>query len=91
MVNVRAHVFINGRVQGVFFRQSTQLKAQSLGVKGWIRNLFDGRVEAVFEGDKSQVEILVDYCRHGPPAARVENIEVNYENYKGEFYSFEAC
>jgi acylphosphatase len=71
MVNVRAHVFINGRVQGVFFRQSTQLKAQSLGVKGWIRNLFDGRVEAVFEGDKSQVEILVDYCRHGPPAARV--------------------
>jgi acylphosphatase len=91
MVNVRAHVFIKGRVQGVFFRQSTQLKAQSLGVKGWIRNLFDGRVEAVFEGDKSQVEILVDYCRHGPPAARVENIEVNYENYKGEFYSFEAC
>jgi acylphosphatase len=91
MVNVRAHVFINGRVQGVFFRQSTQLKAQSLGVKGWIRNLFDGRVEVVFEGDKSQVEILVDYCRHGPPAARVENIEVNYENYKGEFYSFEAC
>jgi acylphosphatase len=91
MVNVRAHVFINGRVQGVFFRQSTQLKAQSLGVKGWIRNLFDGRVEAVFEGDKSQVEILVDYCRHGQPAARVENIEVNYENYKGEFYSFEAC
>jgi acylphosphatase len=91
MVNVRAHVFIKGRVQGVFFRQSTQLKAQSLGVKGWIRNLFDGRVEVVFEGDKSQVEILVDYCRHGPPAARVENIEVNYENYKGEFYSFEAC
>jgi acylphosphatase len=91
MVNVRAHVFIKGRVQGVFFRQSTQLKAQSLGVKGWIRNLFDGRVEAVFEGDKSQVEMLVDYCRHGPPAARVENIEVNYENYKGEFYSFEAC
>jgi acylphosphatase len=91
MVNVRAHVFIKGRVQGVFFRQSTQLKAQSLGVKGWIRNLFDGRVEVVFEGDKSQVEILVDYCRIGPPAARVENIEVNYENYKGEFYSFEAC
>jgi acylphosphatase len=77
-------------VPGVFFRQSTLLQAQSLGVKGWARNLSDGRVEAVFEGDKSAVQKLVDYCRHGPTAAKVENIEINYEKYKGEFSGFET-
>jgi acylphosphatase len=90
MLNVRAHVFVSGRVQGVFFRQSTQLQAQSLGVKGWARNLPDGRVEAVFEGDKSAVQKLIDYCRHGPTAAKVENIEINYEKFKGEFSGFET-
>jgi acylphosphatase len=90
MLNVRAHVFVSGRVQGVFFRQSTQIQAQSLGLKGWARNLSDGRVEAVFEGDKSAVQKLVDYCRHGPTAAKVENIEINYEKYKGEFSGFET-
>jgi acylphosphatase len=90
MTNVRAHVFVSGRVQGVFFRQSTQLEAQKLNVKGWVRNLSDGRVEAVFEGEKLAVEKIVDYCRHGPSAANVENIEVNYENYRKEFSGFEA-
>ncbi len=90
MLNVRAHIFVSGRVQGVFFRQSTQLQAQSLGVKGWARNLSDGRVESVFEGDKSAVQKLVDYCRLGPTAAKVENIEINYEKYKGEFSDFET-
>ncbi len=90
MVNVRAHIFVSGRVQGVFFRQSTQLQAQNSGVKGWARNLSDGRVEAVFEGDKSAVQKLVDYCWHGPLAAKVENIEINYELYKGEFSGFET-
>jgi acylphosphatase len=90
MVNVRAHVFVSGRVQGVFFRQSTQLQAQSLGVKGWARNLSDGRGEAVFEGDKSAVQKLVDYCRRGPLAAKVENIKINHEKYMGEFSGFET-
>jgi len=90
MANIRAHVFISGRVQGVFFRQSTQLQAQSSGVKGWVRNLPDGRVEAVFEGKESAVKKLVDYCSHGPPAARVENVEVNYENYKNDFSNFDT-
>ena len=90
MVKTRAHVFVSGRVQGVFFRQSTQLQAQSLGVKGWARNLSDGKVEAVFEGDKSAVQKVVDYCRHGPLAAKVENIEINYEKYMGEFSGFET-
>lgn len=90
MVNVRAHVFMSGRVQGVFFRQNTKRQADNFNVKGWVRNLPDGRVEAVFEGEESQVKTLVDYCRHGPSSARVENIEVIYENFKDEFYIFDA-
>lgn len=88
MVNVRVHVFVSGRVQGVFFRQNTKRQADSLGVKGWVRNLPDGRVEAVFEGEKSAVKALVDYCHRGPSSARVDNVEVNYEDYKGEFSDF---
>jgi acylphosphatase len=90
MVNVRVHVFVSGRVQGVFFRQNTKRQAESLGVKDWVRNLPDGRVEAVFEGEESFVKTLVDYCRHGPSSARVENVEVNYENYKNEFSDFDT-
>jgi len=90
MANVRMHVFVSGRVQGVFFRQNTKRQAESLDVKGWVRNLLDGRVEAVFEGEESAVKKVVEYCRHGPPSAKVENIEVNYENYKDEFSDFDA-
>jgi acylphosphatase len=90
MVNGRVHVFVSGRVQGVFFRQSTQRLAQGLGVKGWVRNLPDGRVEAVFEGEEPAVKALVEYCRLGPSAARVDNIEVRNENYVGEFSDFVA-
>jgi len=90
MVNVRVHVLVSGRVQGVFFRQNTKQQAQRLGVKGWVRNLPNGRVEAVFEGEESIVKAIVEYCRHGPSYARVENIEVNYENYKDEFLDFDA-
>ena len=90
MNRIRAHVRISGIVQGVFFRQSTQRQAQSLGVQGWVKNLPDGRVEAVFEGLESSVEILVEYCFHGPLAAKVEKVEVNYENYRGEFDDFQT-
>ena len=79
---------MRGRVQGVFFRQSTQYQAERLGVKGWVRNLPDGSVEAVFEGDETSVKGVVDYCRHGPSQAKVQNFEVNYEGYTGEFDSF---
>ncbi len=88
MVKARAHVFVSGRVQGVFFRQKTKQQAQSLGVKGWVRNLPDGRVEAVFEGEEDAVKALVEYCHHGPSYSRVENVEVNYESYSGEFIGF---
>ena len=91
MVKVRAHVFVSGRVQGVFFRQKTKQRAQSLSVKGWVQNLPDGRVEAVFEGEEDAVKALVEYCHHGPSYARVENVEVNYESYSGEFTGFSTC
>jgi len=87
---VRAHIFVSGRVQGVFFRQNTRLKAETLGVKGWVRNLADGRVEAVFEGEESAVNEVVEYCRHGPNSAKIENVEIHYENYKGDFFDFQV-
>jgi acylphosphatase len=89
-MKVRAHVLVSGRVQGVFFRQSTLVEAQNLGVNGWVRNLMDGRVEAVFEGEEHAVKMLVNYCRQGPPAARVNNLDVSYGPSKGEFSNFTA-
>ena len=72
MVKARVHVFVSGMVQGVFFRQKTKRQAESLGVNGWVRNLPDGRVEAVFEGEEEAVKALVEYCHHGPSSARVK-------------------
>jgi len=81
---------ISGKVQGVYFRQSTLIEAQNLGVTGWIRNLMDGRVEAVFEGEEHAVKILVNYCRQGPPAAKVNFFDVSFGPFKGEFSRFKA-
>ena len=80
----RAHVFISGRVQGVWFRASTKDRADELSLRGWVRNLPDGKVEAVFEGDDRAVEEMVEWCRHGPPMARVDGIEISYEKPQGE-------
>ena len=85
---VRAHVFVSGIVQGVFFRANTKRVADQLGVKGWVKNLLDGRVEAVFEGDKRAVDEIIEWCRSGPPLARVEHVEVRWEPYRGEFKDF---
>ena len=75
----RAHVWISGRVQGVFFRASTRQLAAEQGLAGWVRNLPDGRVEAVFEGAEPAVAALVDWCRHGPPGAAVEAVDARHE------------
>ena len=83
-------MFISGKVQGVYFRQSTLIEAQNLSVTGWVRNLLDGRVEAVFEGEEHAVKMLVNYCRQGPSAARVNNLDVSYGPFKGEFSNFTA-
>ncbi len=88
MAKKRAHVFVSGLVQGVFFRAETRDRARQLGVTGWVRNLWDGRVEAVFEGEDWAVERMVDWCHRGPRSARVDNVEVTYEEYTGEYDSF---
>ena len=79
MANARAHVFVSGTVQGVFFRQKTKREAESHGVTGWVRNLADGRVEAVFEGEEEAVKAMVEYSRHGPSAAWVTYVDVAWE------------
>lgn len=88
MAKTRVHVFVSGRVQGVFFRQNTRLQAQVAGVFGWVKNLADGRVEAVFEGEQEAVRAMVDFCRKGPRGALVSDIAVNWEAFRGEFESF---
>lgn len=82
--HVRAHVLISGRVQGVCFRAYTVDEAAAVGVTGWVRNTSDGGVEAVFEGNRSAVEAIVAWCRKGPPAARVSNVEVVWGEPQGE-------
>ena len=84
----RAHVFITGRVQGVFFRSYTEDKALELGLTGWVRNLSDGRVEAIFEGDEEKIKEMIKWCYKGPPGARVTIVKVEWEDYKGEFNTF---
>ncbi len=88
MAKVRAHVLIEGRVQGVFFRSYTCHQAEKLDVAGWVRNCPNGRVEAVFEGEEDKVRRIVDWCHIGPPEAHVRNVDVRWEDYTGEFDSF---
>jgi acylphosphatase len=87
--HLRAHVIIHGIVQGVFFRASTREEAARFGVGGWVRNLPDGSVEALFEGEKKQVEAVVAWCYKGPPGARVVSVDLKWESYKGEFGHFD--
>jgi acylphosphatase len=91
MVKARAHVFVSGRVQGVFFRQTTQQQAESRGVTGWVKNLPDGRVEAIFEGEAVAVKALVDFCRKGPRGAVVTDFSVDWEAFTGKFGDFEIA
>jgi acylphosphatase len=87
-VKARAHVFVSGRVQGVFFRSETKRKAESRSVTGWVRNLPDSRVEAVFEGEAEAVGALVEFCKRGPAGALVTNFDLTWEAYTGEFNGF---
>ncbi|MFB6311043.1 MAG: acylphosphatase [Salinirussus sp.] len=80
---VRAHVYVSGRVQGVYFRATTRDTARDHDVDGWVKNLADGRVEAVFEGEPDAVESMVEFCHEGSDRARVENVDVDYEDPEG--------
>lgn len=85
---IRKHLYISGRVQGVCFRAHTMEKADSLGIAGWVRNLPDGRVEALVEGNGPVVEKMLEWCRKGDPPARVDRVEVIEETGTGEFRGF---
>ncbi len=88
MSKVRAELSIQGQVQGVFFRQSTKETAVRLDLTGWVRNSPDGSVEAVFEGERQAVDAAIAWCRQGPAAARVREVEVEWQDYVGEFDDF---
>ena len=82
------YVLVSGRVQCVWFRASTKQKAEMLGVNGWVKNTNNGCVEAVFEGDEKLVDEMIEWCRSGPPLAKVENVDVKIQN-TVDFNSFE--
>ena len=88
MKEVRVHVRIDGRVQGVCFRMETQRAATGRNLTGWVRNLPDGRVEAVFEGENSDVESMLKWCESGPALARVDRVAVEREPFTNEFERF---
>ena len=86
----RAHVRVSGQVQGVFFRDSTRQKAEELGLAGWVRNVPDGQVEALFEGPSEKVEEMVRWCEEGPQRASVDNVDTDFENAEGDLEGFEV-
>lgn len=88
MARRRVHLWIRGDVQGVGFRQHTRAQASALGLTGWVRNLADGRVEVLAEGEEEGLRALVEWCQRGPAMAEVTGVEVRWEPYRGEFERF---
>ena len=88
-MKVRAHVLITGDVQGVFFRSNTRSQASLRNVTGWVRNLSNGRVEAVLEGERDDVEGVISFCRSGSPGSRVDDVEVSWEMPSRKYKGFE--
>lgn len=89
MAEKRAHVIVSGRVQGVFYRSETEKAASAKGLKGWVKNRSDGTVEAVFEGYEGVVASMIEWCKEGSPRAKVDKVDVDWEEPKGES-SFEV-
>jgi len=85
----RSHIFVSGKVQGVFLRQNNRKKAAEFRLSGFVRNLQNGKVEAVFEGKKEKIEKIIQWIKKGPETAQIENIEIDWKNYQGEFKNFE--
>ncbi len=90
MEKQRVHIFISGKVQGVFFRQALKVIAKKNNVSGWVRNLIDKRVEAMLEGDSKSVNLVVEWAKIGPANSHVDNIEINNEEFENEFSTFEV-
>ena len=89
MTDKRLHVYIEGKVQMVWFRDHTRTEARRLGLKGWVKNLPDGRVEAVFEGPEEDLKHILQWCHQGSPNSRVDRVEPAWSEAGGEFESFE--
>ena len=89
MGDIRVRLIIEGRVQGVFFRDSTSREAIDLGIFGWVKNRFDGGVEILAEGPEDKIEQLIDWCHQGPPYAKVSRVNKIREEWQGEFDSFD--
>ena len=87
---IRVHIFVSGLVQRVFFRANTVETARKLGITGWVKNSPNGQVEAIFEGDKENIQKMIEWAKKGPPNAQVDNIKVDWQEYKGEFNNFET-
>tara|TARA_Y100000593_G_scaffold46836_1_gene88873 strand:+ start:2017 stop:2295 length:279 start_codon:yes stop_codon:yes gene_type:complete len=90
MVQKQIHIFVTGRVQGVFFRQSAKVMAIKNNAKGWVRNLDDGRVEIVAQGETQDIDNLAHWCKTGPANSRVDEFELSEENISDEFETFEV-
>jgi len=90
MSNQRIRIIVIGKVQGVFFRQALKVMAKKNDIFGWVKNLTDGRVEAVLEGDEEKVSRLVEWSHGGPANARVEDVEIHNEKFSGEFSKFDV-
>jgi len=90
MAKIRRRVLISGRVQGVNFRYYTRVAARDIGVYGWVRNLPDGLVEAVFEGEQDRVEAAVAWCRQGSPHGKVDEVKIFEEPHRNEFSDFDV-
>lgn len=88
--NIGAHVIVSGRVQGVFFRAETQRAARGFGVSGWVRNRPEGTVEALFEGPDTDVAKAIEWCHIGSPMAQVTDVQVHWEDYTGQYDSFDV-
>jgi len=86
---IRAHLYVSGRVQGVGFRSSAMARAQSLDINGWVKNLADGRIEAVFEGEENNVKEMIKWMKKGPLFAKVDGVEVSIEDSKNRHKVFQ--
>ena len=88
MTEKHVHIYISGFVQGVFFRANSVRNAKLLGVTGWVKNLPDGRVEIMAEGNERIIDQMIEWCKKGPRGAKVENIHIENLPYNGEFNDF---
>ena len=90
MKQQRVHILVSGKVQGVFFSQALKVIAKNNNVVGWVRNLTDKRVEAILEGDNKSVNLVIEWAKIGPANSHVDDIEINNEEFKNEFSTFEV-